>query len=162
MKQIPSFGLLALLSLPLVLGVAGCHKTPAEVATAATQAGTQDQSSDPASANLVPVSEPAPTPAISATTPSTGSAPATSSAQQSAQPAAQQSTQAPVPCVTPAQQAQQQLADNAGAKPVESAEEAPPPLPEYEQPPAPADGYLDARLLELRSHRLFLGSRSVG
>jgi hypothetical protein len=142
MKHFSSFGQLALLSLPIFLGMAACHKTPSGVAAAATQAGTQDQASDPASANLVPVGAPKPSAATSAGTPSTNPATAAPATQSSAQQSSQSNSPAPVPCITPAQEAQQQQADNGGAQPVASAPEAPPPLPEYEQPAAPADGYL--------------------
>lgn len=136
MKHFYGFVLLAGLSLPLIVGVIGCHKTPAQVAAAAAQAGTQDQASDPASANLVPVTEPASAAVNSAGTARTGQA-VPSGVQQSTPASA-----AAVPCITPAQEAQQQETDNGGAQPVASAPEAPPPLPQYEQPAAPGDGYL--------------------
>src|SRR5208337_4985380 len=74
MIRLPRFGLLPLLALAAFLCTAGCHKNPAQIAADATQAGTQDQSTDPAAANLVPVeaataAEPCPTTAPTACTP---------------------------------------------------------------------------------------------
>ena len=62
MKVLPRVGLFALPFLAIALCVTGCHKTAAQIAADTNQAGTQDQATDPASANLVPV-EAATTPA---------------------------------------------------------------------------------------------------
>ena len=71
--RIPRFRGLPLLTLAVTLYAAGCHSNPAVIAPDNNQAGTQDQATDPAAANLAPVS-----------TGSSNAAPQVLSAQQSA------------------------------------------------------------------------------
>jgi hypothetical protein len=73
MSYFPRFGLLPLLAMTVVLGATGCPLSQNQAAAGTNQAGTQDQSSDPAAANLAPVS-----------TDSGAQAPAQSNYQQSA------------------------------------------------------------------------------
>ena len=115
--RIPKFRGLLLLVLAVSLCAAGCHSNPAAVAPDNSQAGTQDQATDPAASNLAPVS--------------TGSTTQVLSAQQSA------------PSSSYSQTSDQGSDDPGyGAQPVAYADQPPPPLPDYDQPPAPDDGYL--------------------
>ena len=52
MSYFPRFGLLPLLAMTVVLGATGCPLSQNQAAAGTNQAGTQDQSSDPAAANL--------------------------------------------------------------------------------------------------------------
>jgi hypothetical protein len=131
MNRFPRFAPFALLALAVLISTAGCKSnqnatTNGQTAADANQAAPPDSSSDPAAANLAPVS-------------------ATTSTATSPAPAPQQS--APPPSA-PADsgnydQASDQTNDASyGEPPVESAPQPPPALPEYEQPPSPGDGYL--------------------
>ncbi len=109
MSHFPGFGRLPLLALAVVILAAGCHKN-------------QDQSlaSDPASANLAPVSSD-----------TSGAAPATYSSQPNA----------PSP-ESGGNYDQGDYDPGYGEQPEYTADEAPPPLPDYDQPPDPGDGYI--------------------
>jgi WXXGXW repeat (2 copies) len=112
MNRFPRFAPFALLALAVLISTAGCKSNPnANNGQNAADTGTQDASSDPASANLAPVS----------TTDSSAQAPADTSASSS--------------------EASDQPVDDSsyGEQPVATAPEPPPPLPEYQQPPAPGD-----------------------
>lgn len=126
MKRSPKFATLPLLALAILLWTAGCKSNQNQNAANTSQDQSQpaDQSNDAANANLAPIS----TNTSSAATPSAdqGSAPAESDAYY--------------------QQAADQMPDDDdsdnGEQPVETAQDAPPPLPEYQQPPDPGDGYI--------------------
>lgn len=111
----------AVLALAAVFGIAGCHSNQPPAATADTsQATTQDQSADPASANLAPA------------TYTTTQAPASAASDQSA-PASSAS----------ASQDSDETDEAANVEPpTVSAPQPPPQLPEYTQPPCPGDGYI--------------------
>src|ERR1035437_7177661 len=128
MNYMRRFGLVPLIAMTVVLFTVGCPQSQDQVAASSAQIGMQDQASDPASANLAPVDSSAAQPA-SYSDPNSGAAPATY-AQQSAPPDAGGSYD--------------QSSDDPGygAQPVEYADQPPPPLPDYDQPPAPGDGYL--------------------
>jgi hypothetical protein len=143
MTRIPRTAPFALLALAVVFSIAGCksNANSGQTAADASQAPPPDSASDPAAANLAPVSN--------ATT---------------AQPAAQQpvaSSAAPAPADTSApQQSAPPPADNGsysgdqgsdqgsyddadyGEAPEGYAPQPPPAMPEYQQPPAPGDDYL--------------------
>jgi hypothetical protein len=119
MKQLPRFKLNMLLAAAAAFFVAGFSATPnagnssfSAVAAAQDQA-PPDQGPDPAAVNQAPVQD---------------------------QPGGQSyTTEAP-----PADQAgapDQNPDGNYAEQPTQQAEQAPPPLPDYDQPPAPADGY---------------------
>ena len=124
MTRILRFGQLPLLALAAVLFTTGCHKNPSLVAADNSQPGAQDQASDPASANLAPVAAN-----------SGGQAPETSSAQQSAPPPEANGS-------NPQTSDQGSYNPGYGEQPEYTAAQAPPPLPDYDQPPAPGDGDL--------------------
>ena len=105
-----------LLPLAIALSTAGCHKDPALAQADNNQAGTQDQASDPAAANLVPVADNSGAPEYAST--------AAPSYQQGSAP--DQSSYDP----------------GYGEQPEYTAAQPPPPLPDYEQPPVPGDGYI--------------------
>ncbi|MGA2634163.1 MAG: hypothetical protein ABSF16_08010 [Terracidiphilus sp.] len=109
MSYLPRFGRLSLLALAVAFLAAGCHKN-------------QDQSlaSDPASANLAPVS-----------TDASSAAPATYSSQPSA----------PAPDSGETDD-QGNYDPGYGEQPEYTADQAPPLLPDYDQPPDPGDDYL--------------------
>jgi len=111
------FAPLSLLAFAFAVSLAGCHSTPDQSAANSTPATdqSQDQAADPASANLAPIGN--------ATTPS--------------EPAAAPSSQAPA-----AQSSAATADDSYGEQPAQTAPQPPPPLPEYQQPPAPADDHI--------------------
>ncbi len=117
---------LPLVALPLLLCIAGCHGNQDQVAAA----------SDPASANMAPVSAD-----------SGAQAPAQTGGQQAAAPQvgynAQQS-QPPPNSGGNYNQASDQYSEDPGygEQPEYVADQAPPPLPEYAQPQDPGEGYL--------------------
>jgi hypothetical protein len=115
------FKLLAVLALATAFGVAGCHSSPPPAATTDTsQTTTQDQSADPASANLAPA------------TYTTTLAPASSPDQS--EPAASNSS---------VSQDSDETDESANVEsPTVTAPQPPPQLPDYEQPPCPGDGYI--------------------
>jgi hypothetical protein len=115
MKSVARSSLWAAFALAGLLGVAGCHQN--QPATTDTSAQNQpDQGPDPASANLAPASY------------NTTEAPSGSS----------YTTQAP-PTDNSADQGDD---SDYTEQPTETAAEAPPPLPDYSQPPSPGDGYI--------------------
>ena len=142
MIRLTRFSPIALLALAVLISTAGCKSN--QNAATSGQSATPDSSSDPAAANLAPA-------ATSDTQAST--APAASSAQSAPAPA----QSAPAPAPAPAESAPGATESNAsvsnlpvatdddtsyGATPVATAPEPPPAIPEYQQPPAPADDYL--------------------
>src|ERR1035438_4976467 len=125
MNLLRRFGPMPFLALALFLSAAACKPNQDQNAAYTGQNGVQDQSQDPASANLAPVS-----------TDSGVQAPAQYPAQQSAPP--------PADAGGSYDQAPGQYADDSGygEQPVEYASQPPPPLPDYDQPQAPGDDYL--------------------
>ena len=124
MSRFLRFGSIPVLALAVLLSTAGCKSKQDQNAANANPAVAQDSSSDPAAANLAPVS-----------TDTGAPAPAPSGAQQSAAPPEAASSSAPAP---------EQSADDSGygEQPVATAPQPPPALPDYEQPAAPGDDYL--------------------
>ena len=118
------FGQLSLLALVAVLFTTGCHKDPSLVAADSSQPGAQDQASDPAADNSAPFAAN-----------SDAQAPVTSSAQQSAPPPEANDSYPPT-------SDQGSYDPGYGEQPEYTAVQPPPPLPDYDQPPAPGDGYL--------------------
>ena len=117
------FGPLPLLALATMLCTLGCRANQDQNAANSGQNGTQDQASDPAAANLAPVS-----------TDSSAQAPAQSSDQQSAPaPAGYNAQQSPPPDAGGNyNQASNQPVDDPGygEQPEYTADQAPPPLTE--------------------------------
>ena len=151
----PRITFLMSLSIALATGAVGCRnsQTPANTNTATTQnqpldQSQQDQSQDPASANIAPISN--------ATTGAPDSGGQTYS--QSAPPPPAQSTERRRRS-TPARDYDRYPANQYGSagdeydnsypydnydsyqQPVAYATQPPPPLPEYDQPPCPGEGY---------------------
>src|SRR5271166_4661748 len=146
-NKVSSLIVLAAASIALTLGVAGCSKNNTPDTSAQSQPAQTDQSQDAAAtANLAPVDN----------TQATGT-----NYQQQPAPAPLQNYQQPAPPQRqryqrrlPAQQQVPQYQDysnndyNAGyqeasyGQPVLQAQQPPPPLPEYSQPPIPGNGYL--------------------
>ena len=129
MNVFSRFGQLPVLALATLLCTVGCHKNQ-------DQAVAQDSSSDPAAANLAPVS-----------TDSGAQAPVQYGGQQSAPaPVPYNGQQSPPPPNGGGAyyQASNQAPDYSynGEQPEYTAPDPPPPLPEYNQPPAPGDDYL--------------------
>jgi hypothetical protein len=106
-----------------VLCTTGCPLSGNQVAANANQGGTQDQPADPASANLAPVGADSSAPAPAAYTPQQNPPPDTGGNDSQAY------NQAPVD-------------PGYGEQPVAYSDQAPPQLPDYDQPPAPGDDYL--------------------
>jgi hypothetical protein len=135
MSRFPRFAPFALLALAVLISTAGCKSN--QNAADTSQTGTPDASSDPASANLAPISNASSEPqSASAPGSAQGSAPAASSEPQSAPP--------PSDSGAYSDQGSDQTADDAsyGEQPVDYAPQPPPELPDYQQPPAPGDDYL--------------------
>jgi hypothetical protein len=132
MNRFPRFAPFALLALAVLMSTAGCKSNPnANNGQNAADTGTQDASSDPASANLAPVSTT--DNSAQAATPAPGPAPASAGAPQSAPPPADSGAYSD-------QGSDQPVDDSSyGEQPVATAPEPPPPLPDYQQPPAPGD-----------------------
>jgi hypothetical protein len=117
----------ALLPLAIVLSTTGCHKNPALVQADNNQAGAQDQASDPAATNLPPAAD-------------NSGAPESAS---SAAPSSQQSPPPPDQSNASYQSPDQSSYDPGyGEQPEYTASQPPPPLPDYDQPPVPGDGYI--------------------
>ncbi len=117
----------ALLPLAIALSTAGCHKDPGLVQADNNQAGAQDQSSDPSAANLPPAPD--------------NSGPPESAS--SAAPSAQQYPPPPDQSNANYQSPDQSSYDPGyGEQPEYTASQPPPPLPDYDQPPVPGDGYI--------------------
>jgi hypothetical protein len=136
MSRLTRFGPFSLLALSVLLWTAGCKSNQNQNAANGgqtppadtSQAAAPDASSDPASANLAPVSNVASAPQASA--------PAASAAGQESAPASADAGASNAPA--------SQATDDSdyGEQPVATAPEPPPALPEYQQPPAPGDDYL--------------------
>src|ERR1035438_219439 len=124
MSPFSRFGRLPLLVLATMFCTVGCRANQDQTAAIAGQNGTQDQASDPASANLAPIS-----------TDSSTQAPTQYSDQQSPPP--------PDAGGSYNQASNQPVEDPGyGEQPEYTADQPPPPLPDYDQPQAPGDGYL--------------------
>lgn len=124
MTRFPKLKAVSFIALSVALMAAGCHKNQDQnTAAAGNQASTQEPASDPASANLAPVSTNEGAPQAD----TSGAPPAETSATE---PAADQSAGPEV--------------DEAayGEQPAATAPQAPPDLPDYSQPEAPGDGYI--------------------
>jgi hypothetical protein len=131
MNRFHRFAPFALLALAVLISTAGCKSNPNAADT--SQTGSPDASSDPASANLAPVS----------TTDTSAQASAPSSAPQSAPPPADSGAQQSAPPPDTSGPDTQPVDDSDyGEQPVATAPEPPPALPDYQQPPAPGDDYL--------------------
>ena len=109
-----SFRLERFLLLPLAIGLStiGCHEDQATAQPDNNQASTQDQGSDPAAANLPPAPDNSST-----------SGPERSNVSY---PSQDQSSYDP----------------GYGEQPEYTADQPPPPLPDYDQPQDPGDGYI--------------------
>jgi hypothetical protein len=133
MNRFPRIASLALLVLTATFFTAGCKSSqnaasnsqPAAADNSAT--GAQDSASDPASANLAPVSN----------------APAAAAPSSSDQPASAPAAPAPAAADTSSDQSSTPVTDASyGEQPQYTAPDPPPALPDYQQPPAPGDDYL--------------------
>ena len=121
MSYLPRFGLSPLLAMAVALFITGCplHQ---DVAASTDQAVAQDQASDPSAVNEAPAD-------------SNAQAPVDNNAQQSAPPpdaGGNYSQPSDQPSYDPGN----------GEQPAYTADQPPPPLPDYEQPQAPGDGYM--------------------
>src|SRR5690348_9522844 len=135
--------LLAPLSIALALAIPGCKNNQNPNQAANTDTAAQNPAEDPAEANIAPISNASAQTTASMQAPAQGSAPA------------------PRPSSYPAQDSDQYAAEqyppdqsgNYGGgydnsdydsydQPVDYAPQAPPPLPEYDQPPCPGDDYI--------------------
>jgi hypothetical protein len=124
--------------LSAALLLAGCHGNQPQTATSAADQ-TQDQAaqqslSDPASANVIPVSN-------------TGADNGAEPANPPASGSAGYDNGMAAPPTSPASAGQAPYDDSSdesdyGVAPEETAADAPPPLPDYDQPPCPGDGYI--------------------
>src|SRR5450759_2127270 len=137
-NKVSSLIVLAAASSARTFGVVGCNKTNPPDNSAQSQPAQTDQSQNPAdTANL------APTDGTQATGTNDQQQPATQATQQNYQqqrPRRRRSVNlrnsgACEPCDNGYQ-------DTSYGQPVLQAQESPPPLPEYSQPPCPGDGYL--------------------
>lgn len=123
MTSFPSMKAVSLIALSAALLAAGCHKNQEQSAAAGNQASTQEPASDPASANLAPVSASEAAPAAeTAGAPAPEPAPAESAAEANAGPTVDEA--------------------DYNEQPVATAPEPPPDLPDYAQPEDPGDGYM--------------------
>jgi len=134
MSILARFGLLPLFATAAVLCMTGCPKSQDQAGANANQASAQDQAADPAAANLAPVDSNTSTPAANNAS-STSPAQTTYTGQQAAPPASTGGNY---------NQGSDQGSDDPGygVQPVAYAPQPPPPLPDYDQPPDPGDGYL--------------------
>ncbi len=112
-NKVSSLIVLTAAYIALMLGVAGCNKSNTQDANAQSQPAQTDQSQDPAdSANLAPTD-------------------GTQTAQQGSQDQNYSNNDYNA-----------DYQDASYGQPVLQAQQPPPPLPEYSQPPIPGDGYL--------------------
>jgi hypothetical protein len=133
MNRLPGFALLPFLALTMMLSIAGCHKDQATLAATDGQNGTQDQANDPAAVNLAPSNANTTVPATYTTA---GGNPASNGYSQQPSASSDAGTSYDVG-------PDQDTGDPGyGAQPVSYASQPPPPLPDYDQPQAPGDGYL--------------------
>jgi len=121
MSDFTRFGPLPLLAMAVVLCTTGCPTSKDQVA--ASQAEVQDQATDPAAGNLAPADSNAAAP-TSYSASSSGAQPVNTSGDYN-----RGSYQGPDD-------------SNYGGQPVSYAPQPPPPLPDYNQPPDPGDGYI--------------------
>lgn len=105
---------LPLFTLAAALVIAGCHSNQTQPQTTDTSTTAQDQSAGPDTSNLAPVAEAPVSNAEYTTTPQQGDDSGDYSPDES----------------------------QYGIQPDEYAQDPPPPLPEYDQPPCPGDGYI--------------------
>lgn len=115
MKRVVRSSLWAAFALAGLLAAAGCHQNQPNGTATSAQNQADDQGPDPAAANLAPA------------TYTTTEAPA----------GASYTTQAP-----PADQSGDEDGSDYTEQPTETATQAPPPLPDYSQPPSPGEGYI--------------------
>ena len=120
--RMAQLALIPLIPVALAFSIVGCHNNPGQVQADNNQAGTQDSASDPAAANLPPVAD-------------NGNAP------QYASNAGSGYQQGGYPENASAQD-QSSYDSGYGEQPEYTDAQPPPPLPEYDQPPAPGDGYI--------------------
>lgn len=109
----------ASLGLAVVVCVVGCHSNQDQASTDPSAQSVADQGQDPAAANLAPASY-------------------TSSAAPTTSPSGSQSASPDYRTDSPASTDENDYAE----PPVATAPEPPPPLPDYNQPPCPGDGYI--------------------
>ena len=127
MNRLTRLSPFALLVLAVLISTAGCKSNQPTADNSQTAA--TDSSSDPATANLAPVStSAAPTSAASPTGPD-------QSAQSTPSTVDTSASYADLPTATDDD-------TSYGETPVDTAPQSPPPLPDYQQPPAPGDDYL--------------------
>src|SRR5579863_997894 len=127
MKIFPRYMFLTLLSAAIVASAGGCKSNQGSE-TAPTQAQDQNPSQDPAVANVAPISNAS----------AQGGSYDTSAPASSSYP---QGGSGSYPDSDRYSQDQSGDYDNYD-QPVEYATQAPPPLPEYDQPPCPGDDYI--------------------
>jgi len=133
MNRLLGFAPLPLLALAVVLCITGCPKDHALLAASDGQNNVQDQSSDPAAANLAQGGVNTAVPATYSTSGATQTTASYNGQQAAAANAGGSYDVGP----------DQDTSDPGyGAQPVYYASQPPPPLPEYNQPPAPDDGYM--------------------
>src|ERR1039458_5781034 len=147
-SKVPSLIVLAAVSIALTFGVAGCGKNDTQQTSAQNPPAQTDQSQDPAAAaNLAPTDA---TQATGTNQQQPASQPAQQTYQQPANQPAQQTYQQPAPAQQQGSQEQNysnnesdtSYQDTSYGQPVLQAQQPPPPLPEYSQPPCPGNGYL--------------------
>ncbi len=142
-RKVPSLIVLAVASIALTFGVAGCKKNDTQQTTAQNQPAQTDQSQDPAAAaNLAPTDA---TPATGTNQQQPASQPAQQTYQQPASQPAQQTYQQPAPAQEqnyPNNDYDTGDQDTNYGQPVLQAQQPPPPLPEYSQPECPGEGYI--------------------
>src|ERR1035441_708610 len=147
-SKVFSLIVLAAASIVLTFGVAGCNKNNTPDNSAQNQPAQADQSRNPAdTANLAPTDG---TQAPGTHQQPPASQPAQQTYQQPANQPAQQAYQQPAPAQQQGAQEQNYSnnesdtgsQDTSYGQPVLQAQQPPPPLPEYSQPPIPGNGYL--------------------
>ena len=132
MHIVPRYIWFAGLSLAVAAGLAGCRNNPpANTDTANTQA--QNYSQDPADANIAPISN-------ASTQTSSPASTQTSTPQRNSRGYPEQSSEQYASNEYPPDQYGNYDNYDNYDQPVEYADQAPPPLPEYDQPPSPGDG----------------------
>jgi hypothetical protein len=144
MKTFPHFNVLIASVLSTGLVLCGCHGNQQVSANASTQ--PDQPSGDPASANLAPVADSSAAPAPEGPTYAGGAysgAPVPSSVPADAQNYPPQDAYPPEYDGEYSSQGDDTPDESYyGVEPLATAPEPPPPLPDYDQPPCPGDGYL--------------------
>src|ERR1019366_3068357 len=151
MKAFPRLTFWTMLSVAAALGIAGCKssQTPANQNTATTQGQPQDPSQDPAMANVAPISNTTTEAPNDGTydpnAPTSGQYSAPSTGQST--PPQRRSTRSssdrnPDDQGYNSDQYGSDNYDSGSYQPVEYAQQPPPALPQYDQPPCPGDGYI--------------------